>query len=49
MTSSHPKLVAAQIRERFPEYQPKIGIVLGSGLGGFADELERKVSIPLLS
>lgn len=46
MTSSHPKLVAAQIRERFPEYQPKIGIVLGSGLGGFADELERKVSIP---
>lgn len=41
-----PNAVAAQIRARFPQYQPKIGIVLGSGLGGFADELDHTVSIP---
>lgn len=42
----NPNAVAAKIRERFPEYEPKLGIVLGSGLGGFADELQDKVSIP---
>ncbi len=49
MTSSsniNPRAVADKIRERFPQYQPKLGIVLGSGLGGFADELEDKISIP---
>jgi xanthosine phosphorylase len=45
VSSSHPRLVAAQIHQRFPQYEPKIGIVLGSGLGAFAEELEEQVSI----
>jgi xanthosine phosphorylase len=46
MNSSSPHQAAAQIRARFPSFKPRIGIVLGSGLGGFADELNDKVSIP---
>jgi purine-nucleoside phosphorylase len=33
------------LSERLPD-RPEIGVVLGSGLGGFADELEDAVSIP---
>ena len=33
------------IRAKAPEFQPKQGIILGSGLGGFADALERPVAI----
>jgi purine-nucleoside phosphorylase len=35
----------ALIRERTP-LAPRVGVVLGSGLGGFADELEDPVEIP---
>ena len=42
-SSAH--LAAEQIKKQHPAFQPKIGIVLGSGLGQFADELEHKVSI----
>ena len=38
---------AQQIRARLPAgAAPRIGLVLGSGLGGFADTLEDRVSVP---
>ena len=37
---------AAAIRARAPGFLPKVGIILGSGLGEFADGFEGKVSIP---
>jgi xanthosine phosphorylase len=43
----HPKDIAQWILKQYPEpFQPKVGIVLGSGLGQFGDTLERAVSIP---
>ena len=43
-TSAH--LAAAIIQERAPHFKPQIGIILGSGLGGFADQLDDAISIP---
>jgi xanthosine phosphorylase len=37
---------ARVIAERAPGFSPRLGIVLGSGLGGLADALEDAVSIP---
>lgn len=37
---------ADHILSKFPEFQPYIGIVLGSGLGALAQQLEASVSIP---
>jgi len=37
---------AAAIRERIGDAAPAIGIVLGSGLGGLADEIEGAVRVP---
>ena len=34
------------IKHDFPQYQPIIGVVCGSGLGSFAEQLEDKVLIP---
>lgn len=34
------------IRARAPKAAPKVGIILGSGLGGLADQVENAVSIP---
>jgi purine-nucleoside phosphorylase len=34
-----------RIRERFP-LEPLVGVVLGSGLGGLADELDDRVEVP---
>ncbi len=48
MTNTNPTLAhlaAAKIKERLPSFKPRIGIVLGSGLGSFADELDDAVSI----
>lgn len=36
----------AAVRERAPGAQPSVGMILGSGLGSFADRLERPVAIP---
>jgi purine-nucleoside phosphorylase len=37
---------AAAIRAKAPGFTPKVGIILGSGLGAFADTLEGAVAIP---
>ncbi|HEY0834195.1 MAG TPA: purine-nucleoside phosphorylase [Azospirillum sp.] len=37
---------AAVIESRAPGLRPRVGIVLGSGLGGIADRVEEAVSIP---
>jgi purine-nucleoside phosphorylase len=39
------KALAAAVRSRSP-IEPEVGIVLGSGLGGLADDLEDAVAIP---
>ncbi len=36
----------AAIRAKAPTFNPKLGLILGSGLGGFADSLEGAVVIP---
>ena len=38
--------VAAQIKAKIGDYRPKIGIILGSGLGGMAEAIENPVIIP---
>ena len=38
--------VAQQIKSKIGSYEPKIGIILGSGLGGMADAIENPVVIP---
>jgi xanthosine phosphorylase len=44
---SDPAILAADVlRERAPGRTPRLGIVLGSGLGGLADLLEDAVAIP---
>lgn len=35
----------AKIKQRLPSFKPKVGIVLGSGLGSFAEQLDDAVSI----
>jgi len=45
-TSQYPDQAAAFIKAQHPDFKTKIGIVLGSGLGGFVDHLERSVVIP---
>ncbi len=44
-TLSQAHLAAQIIQKQRPEFKPKLAIVLGSGLGGFADHLENKTSI----
>ncbi|MCC5792863.1 MAG: purine-nucleoside phosphorylase [Legionellaceae bacterium] len=39
-------LAAHYIQTQYPDYQPRIGIVLGSGLGALAEHLDDSVSIP---
>lgn len=44
--NSLPFDAASKIKSLYPEYQPKIAIVLGSGLGPLANELDDRKSIP---
>ena len=44
--SSHPDELARKIRERAPNIRPRVGIVLGSGLGQFAERLNHAVYVP---
>ncbi|MDF1683144.1 MAG: purine-nucleoside phosphorylase [Legionellaceae bacterium] len=41
-----PDELAQKIRERAPNIRPRIGIVLGSGLGQFAERLDNAVYVP---
>jgi xanthosine phosphorylase len=42
-----PQKIAKSILANYPEsFTPKVGIVLGSGLGHFTDFLEKKITIP---
>jgi purine-nucleoside phosphorylase len=43
---SRVEACAATIRQKVPGFSPKVGLILGSGLGAFADSLTRSVSIP---
>src|SRR5688572_9842629 len=46
-TSTRPEEAAAAVRDRAgAAAAPRVGIVLGSGLGPFADGLEDRVAIP---
>ena len=45
MTTEVHECVAV-IRARAPAFTPRVGIVLGSGLGGYADQAERVATIP---
>jgi xanthosine phosphorylase len=46
MTVSFPHQAAAVIATRKPNFTPRIGLVLGSGLGGLADHLADATTIP---
>lgn len=43
-TSAH--LAAEKIKRLLPTFKPKLGIVLSSGLGGLAEQLEESLSLP---
>lgn len=45
-TVSSAELAASIIQKYAPDIKPTIGIVLGSGLGGFVDVLENTIQIP---
>jgi xanthosine phosphorylase len=44
--TSQQNRAARAIKKRYPNFTPKIGIVLGSGLGGLAQQIEEAVEIP---
>ena len=43
--SSSAHAAVALIKQSLPNFKPKIGIILGSGLGGFAEQLDNAVTI----
>ncbi len=43
--TSFAHTAANYIKQQLPHFKPKIGIILGSGLGGFAEQLDDSVSI----
>jgi xanthosine phosphorylase len=45
-TESPAHVAAAVISERVPDFRPKIGLILGSGLGPLVDSLEDPIVIP---
>ncbi|WP_133139998.1 purine-nucleoside phosphorylase [Legionella genomosp. 1] len=45
ITKSNPSLAVSEIRKILPDFKPLIGIVLGSGLGSFAEQIEDAVTI----
>ncbi len=45
-TPSQPAQAAAIIQQRIKNFTPKIGIILGSGLGALADRIEDAICIP---
>ena len=44
--ATHTVLAAAEYLRRATEMKPRVGVILGSGLGAFADELAGSCSIP---
>jgi xanthosine phosphorylase len=45
-TSSAPDEAADLVKARAPGLTPRAGLILGSGLGGFADRIEQAIAIP---
>lgn len=41
-----PFTIAEHIKQRLPNFNPKIGLILGSGLGAFVNHIENKMVIP---
>ena len=49
LSETHAKIVLAAhtVRKQLPEgWSPQVGVILGSGLGALADEVEAVASIP---
>lgn len=46
LTHSKQARAARAIKARFPDFKPKIGIILGSGLGGLASHISEPLIIP---
>jgi xanthosine phosphorylase len=46
LLNSKQARAARAIKSRFPDFQPKIGIILGSGLGGLANHITDPMIIP---
>lgn len=45
MTGENINKCVEIIKQKMPDFAPKIGIILGSGLGAISDQIERKISI----
>lgn len=45
LPTSYPHLAAEYIKKIKPSFKPKVAIVLGSGLGQFADELQHSIHL----
>ncbi|MGL5742492.1 MAG: purine-nucleoside phosphorylase [Legionella sp.] len=45
LKQSHAHLAAKHIQDLYPNFKPTVGIVLGSGLGKFADQLQDSIHI----
>jgi homotetrameric cytidine deaminase len=43
--SSGPRSAVEVVRARVPDFAPRVGLILGSGLGGFADAIESATAI----
>lgn len=46
MNTTHPSAAANVIKNRAPGFVPKLGLILGSGLGGVADKINNAIRIP---
>jgi xanthosine phosphorylase len=45
MTQTNAHLAAKIIKDKAPGFSPKVGIILGSGLGSFAEQLDNQITI----
>lgn len=46
MVTTKPAIAAAAIQKRAPNFKPKLGLILGSGLGDLASQVQQAIRIP---